>query len=336
MAHMICENDKGFVFGTTWHGLEQYVQKDVPVTSDECFQVLSYPMEKRENHVLLNGAFVPNGSFSIVRTDHEKVLVPSVGADFEIINNDHFFRSINESLLVPNSNKLHVESVGTLCNGQVAFVNIALNTINIKGDQSDTNTKIAYYNPLGLGSYKAFVHSIRIVCMNTLRMAEAQGAANKSIHRISHTKSSIDKIESAVSNLAELFLGIENHKSLLSEMATINMGVTEVENFGKLLFGYNPEKEGSKSETRFKNNMMDLVNIFETQEGFDSSINRSRYAMLQAVTNMTDHEKLRKGNDEAFRSWDGLVGNNAKFKDKAFALLHPKYDLSAVPATLTA
>lgn len=331
MAHLIMEADLGYVYGTTWHGLDNYKQLSVPVNADQCLEVLNYPMEKRPNFVYLNGQLVQHeGSFSIVRTDSEKVLVESVGKDFVIINNDVFFRSINDSLIVPNSDKIHVESVGTLMNGQIAFVNIALKDIHINGDQSETKTKIAYYNPLGQGSYKAFCHSIRIVCNNTLRMAEAQGAANQTIHKISHTKSAADRIENAVTSLAELYLGIEQHKTLLNAMSAMQVTLPEFDSFAKALYGWNG-KEG-KGQTRFENNKEELQNIFETQDGFDVPVATSRYALLQAVTNLVDHEDLRKGNDAAYRSWDGLVGNNAKFKEKALVLLNPKNDLMQLTA----
>lgn len=329
MAHMIEENDKGFVFGTTWHGLDQYKQLDRPVNDIECLSVLDYPMEKRENYVMLNGVLVPHkDSYSIVRTDCEKVLVPAVGKDFDIIGNSVFFDSINASLLRPNADKIHVESVGTLCGGQVAFVNIALKDFAIRGDQSQTATKIAYYNPLGLGSYKTFVHSTRIVCMNTLKIAEAQGAANKSIHKISHTKSAAERLDAAVVDLADLFLGIEKHKTILDAMTLLTMDSVEVEAFAKQLYEFDG-KEG-KGKTRFENNFHNLLTTFEGQEGFDHGINRSRYAMLQAVTNVVDHGTLRKGNDAAYRSWDGLVGNSSKFKERALALLHPNNSLFAI------
>lgn len=331
MAHMIMANDKGFVLGKTWHKLPQYVELEVPPTEDQALEVLNYNLEKRQNFITLKGEQVPNlKSFGIVRTDTEDLLVPHVGEDYAVINNAVFFNTVNEFLLYPNKGKIHLESVGTLCNGQTAFVNIALQAFQIKGDDSETTTRIAYYNPLGVGSYKTFVHSTRIVCMNTLRMAEAQGAANKTLSKISHTKSAVGRIKQIVVDLADLYIGIEEHKEKLSAMSAMEMKQIEIDNFARQLYGFDG-KEG-KAETRFKNNYDQLLTVFNSQDGFQDSIKNTRYAMLQAVTNIADHEDLRKGNDEAFRLWDGLVGNSAKWKDEALKLLDPENDLVSMVA----
>ena len=325
MAHMIQEHDMGFVFGTTWHGLDQYKQLDRPVTADEALTVLDYPLEKRPNHILLNDEIVVNdGSFGIVRTDtpQEVVLVPNVGNGYVVLSNDIFFNSIQNSLLEPHADKVHIESVGTLANGQIAFVNIALNEFQITGDESPTKTKLAYFNPLGLGSYKAFCHSIRIVCQNTLKMAEAQGATNKTLRSFSHTKSAESRINTAVVDLANIIMGVEEHKAKLEVLASTQMKSDEINNFLMAVHDIKTmDKVTGKSLTRFNNKKDEILHILDTQEGFDPSIKHTRYAMLQAVTNFVDHSSLRKGNDEAYRSWDGLVGNGSRFKANALKLL---------------
>lgn len=315
MAHGITEEDKGFVHGTTWHQLPQFIQLDRPVTKEEARLVLDYPLAKQPLFRLVDGQpeQVPD-AFCIARTDSNHVLLPTCGRVLKAINNGEFFNLIDRGLLAAYP-ELELESVGTLWGGQTAFVNIKLAEWAVKGDQSPTISRLMYFNSLG-SSYQACAHDVRIVCNNTLRMAAVSGLANQTLARFRHTASAGAKITEYLLNLAEVKLGLKRHMELMNELARRPITTAEVERFlGEFLPGpEGPPPIGIKSKRD------EIRTVFESDQSL-GTIGKTRYGLLQATTYWLDHGKLRKNQDEALRLWDGIVGDRSARKQQAVDLL---------------
>ncbi len=315
MAHGITEEDKGFVHGTTWHQLPQFIQLDRPVTNEEARLVLDYPLAKQPLFRLVDGQpeQVPD-AFCIARTDSNHVLLPTCGRVMAAPSNVEFFNLIDRGLLAAYP-ELELESVGTLWGGQTAFVNIKLAEWAVKGDQSPTVSRLMYFNSLG-SSYQACAHDVRIVCNNTLRMAAVSGLANQTLARFRHTASAGAKITEYLLNLAEVKLGLKRHMELMNELARRPITTAEVERFlGEFLPGpEGPPPIGIKSKRD------EIRTVFESDQSL-GTIGKTRYGLLQATTYWLDHGKLRKNQDEALRLWDGIVGDRSARKQQAVDLL---------------
>ena len=188
MSAGILEHDRGIVCGErpTWHGIPSYIHKTEDwATAAEAREILDYPIEKRQltrtvTHEDGSILTVPADAWEIIRTDiqPEIVLVPAVGKKFDVINNAIIMDEVEKSILSKHP-ELKIESVGTLFNGQIAFVSMRLAEWKYKGDPSNTEARLMYYNPLGLGKYKIGCHTIRIECFNTLSTAQAQSNLNR-------------------------------------------------------------------------------------------------------------------------------------------------------------
>lgn len=326
MAHGIQKLDKGIVSGVThtWHGIPSYVCKpDQSVTADEAREVLTYPVEKCQLY-LQDGELV-EGAYALKRTDHNIILWPNVGERYTILHNNQVFESVVMGILSQYST-IQIESVGTLWNGQKAFVNLLVGEFHVKGDNSKTVNRLMYSNSFGGSSYLACAHSTRIVCDNTRRMATAQGMANETLKKFKHTASAGEKINQHFVDLAGLFLKIEEDKKILDSMVDMKIDQEYVKNFLDRLVPLpviRIEGESSRATTIATNTRDKIVDIFENCDNLQGTIARSRYALLNAVTDYVDHHStLRNGDDAGKRFWNGLFDvNKDAMKQKAFDLL---------------
>ena len=315
MSAGIYELDKGYVHGTTWHGLEQYKQLNSAVSEQQAAEVFDYPLIKCQ---LFDEDMAPvNGAYCIKRSDTNTVLVPTVGERFEVLSNLHLLNYISENFLAKFSD-LEIESVGTLFNGKIAFLNLKIGELQIKGDESPQLNRLMYYNPLGAGGYGVLSHSVRVVCNNTLKASVAQGAANQTIKRISHTRTAAERINNHMEEIAEVKMGLKKFEEQLNHLTTLDVDSKFVEAFSEFVFP--SEKDSGRGYTMAATNRNTFMNSFETLEFMNNATRWTRYGVLQAFTYTLDNGKVRK-NDAQKRAWDGLTGYRSDRKAKAFDYL---------------
>lgn len=313
MSHGIMESDCGVVYGTTWHGIESYIQQDEPVTAEQCRGVLDYDFEKRELVADRgNGELEPTGVYEAYRTDTGDVLIASTTESYDLINNVVLFDHIDEVILKANPG-IEIESVGTLFNGQTAFVNLLLGKYQIKGDESETLQRLMYYNPIGKGSYKTCAHNVRVVCNNTLTAAHAQGKANKTLTRVRHTQSAQERLEVAIEDILEINQGFKAQEEQLAFLATKKAGKDDLRSFVEARWFYQ-----KPSEKRVNRVVDKVVEVYDrTANEYAGPVRGSRYHMLQSVTDLVDHTR-KKSTDVGYAAFDGLVGIRAGLKNKFF------------------
>lgn len=324
MANGIMELDRlavGFVelYGKAWHNHPNCRHQDGAVSMDTAQEIFGYRVEKVALGIPGTDVLVPGASALIRRNgDQIVILYPAVGDRYEIIQNAELLSWLETGIIDPY--QVSLESVGTLLNGQKAFVNIILDEHTVPGDSSKTVTRLMYSNSFGGDSLQGCVHSTRIVCQNTLRIATAQGAANDTLRKFRHTKNASLKIEEHMVNLAEIVATAREHYERLDVLAGRPMTAEEVKVYMDTLIPV-PEEEG-RGRTRRQNQQEAILKIFEEKEDLQGKIARTRYAMAQAVVDWADHDSsVRNGDDEGGRFWDGIWGTKDKFKQTAFELI---------------
>lgn len=317
MSHGIMTNDRGYVMRDqetgygTWHNIDSYRVIDTPVTKEQVREVLDYEIVKRELYADRGAGPVQTGVFEAYREDTGDVLIPSCSETYDILNNVRLFDHIDNTIL-KDAPDIDIESVGTLKNGQVSFLNLKLGQFTVKGDDSDTMNRLMYYNPLGIGSYKTCAHQVRIVCNNTLRAAEAQGVANGTLQKVRHTKNAEIKLEAAIETITGIKAGFEQQE------ATLNMLATQQFDRKKDLVSFVESRwfYTKPSDKRVNKVVNRIEEVYEnTRDEYGSRIQGSKYQLLQAVTNTVDHAGR---SDSGYRQWDGLTGIRAGLKTKFF------------------
>jgi len=326
MAAGILELDRmavGFVelFGNAWHNHPNCRHQDGPISMETAREIFNYVVQKVPANLPaeFGGQVIP-GNYALVRKDGDvvTVLYPSVGDRYEVIQNGDLLAHVETGILTPYN--VSLESVGTLLNGQKAFVNIILNEHCVPGDVSKTITRMMYSNSFGGDSYQACVHTTRIVCNNTLRVASAQGAANKTLRKFRHTKNAAEKIENYMIDLADIVAGVKEHYEKMETLTKQKMDAAEVKAFFDKLMPFKAEE--GRGKTRVENQRNAIMKIFESKEDLQGENARSRYNLLQAVIDWADHDStVRNGDDQGGRFWDGVWGNKDSLKQDALAFL---------------
>lgn len=322
MAHEIMELDKGVVQGNTWHRMPQYVTQETPPTKEQAAEVLDFPMDKlpvfRQK---ANGEYEEiTGQFYIVRTDHDKILVPSVGCDFTLEKNLDILEMVDKGLREEFPD-LKYESIGTMNNGRTAFINLKVDEFQITGDKSPTITRIAVVHDLGWTAYVVGGHSVRIVCMNTCRMAMGEMKDNKTRAKIKHTPNALERMEEVLKAIASEKMGLKTLKEHLEFLAAHPV---DMEYMNKFVDGFfpmpDPDKGGETAKTRVENTRNKFYQTLLTDDGMDSK-GITRYGILQAVTRMLDWREPGKLQSVEGIVWDGMFGASANRKDEAMRLL---------------
>ena len=334
MAHCIEEFDRGAVAGfvnetdtevtLAWHRHPAYeILESTSVPEDMAAKIFSVPMVKIPS-CRPDGRVIPK-SFHIVRTDHDVIVAPHVGDQFNLIEGKVLWNTISENFLT-NFPDLKIESVGTLKNGQLTYVNLKLSTIYIKGDLSPILNRMMVYNPIAMGSYAINLNNIRVVCMNTLRAAEMRGAAAGQLFKVSHTSSAAQKIVNIMEGMATAELKLKSLEDDLNMLADQSVDTKYIDAYLNALFPVSKSKKvdgekAKRSETMAKRKSNVIREIFESDQSLAPAQVHSKYALLQATTNMFDHAKTRKTSDMMDVAWDGLCGNRANKKDRALQYL---------------
>jgi len=159
-----------------WHGLGKVM--DVPVTAIQAFEDMGAYDIHAEKVYRANGNIV---SAQVIVRDataegEGEVIIGVVGPDFMPIGP----RVTCE--VYDNTVKQPVETIGCLKNGETIFVSTKLPSIDVRGDE--VSMYLLLVNPMGGGeSIQIRTTPVRVVCMNTLSMAQAMSSQT---YRVRH------------------------------------------------------------------------------------------------------------------------------------------------------
>jgi len=326
-AGIIAGIDKGIVgntevYGKTWHGLKEYAMIDGPVSLALAEETISFPAAKAPLYRMVGGVLtvIPN-MFALVRTDSEEILHPqSVTDEYEVYQNAEFIQRIREHLLSVNPDAT-IDSAGTLFGGKFAFVSFILDAFTYDHDVSVTVQRMMLKNAFGGGAITGCLNETRVVCANTMRAAEAQGKVNESLAKFRHTREVRGRVADHVIRLAEIHESARIHREKVNSLTTVPMTVADVTNFLAALFPVPTGDTGKGKTITRRTNKQDAVRaIFETATDLQGDIGGTRFAMLNAVTNYSQHDTVTKSLDEAFAWHDVALGEGPRDKVNQSAL----------------
>lgn len=322
--HAIEEHDRGAVgfagkLGKTWHGIASYKHYDNSVNIETAESIADYKVEKRpaffygenDNPVAIEDNFV------LYRPDTSTVLYGvGVGEQYTVIDNLELTNFVNEGILKQYGN-IAIESVGTLYNGQAFFLNLLVDEHVVKGDVSPTATRLAMFNFHGGKSVSACLHATRIVCMNTLRWAQSEGKANKTLKHFRHTKTVSERVQAHTVDLADIVGEIKQNNEVLDAMADVKILPAQFDSFLENLFPQENLDEG-RTKSIALNKQDAIKEIYESKDDL-KVLDHSVYRAFNAVTDWADHEMSLRGDDSSGKRWlSSLNGSADKVKQTAY------------------
>ena len=330
MSNAIKEHDKGAIgftskLGRTWHGIESYKHFDSSVNIEQAERVVNYEVVKAPLFMQKpagNGLVMPKKvekAYCLYRPDVDVILYPNVGESYEIISNMEMLGYLKG--IFEDYNNLKIESIGTLNNGQNMFVNLNVVEHVVNGDISPTVTRLMFTNSYGGSSLTACLHQTRVVCMNTMRIANAQGKANDTLKRFRHTKNVSSKVNAHVMDLAAIVGEVKKHNQCLDYLASKKVSADYVDSFLENMFPENG-KEGA-SQTTARNKKVAVLQNFSMKDDL-VAMPMNRYRLLNAVTDYTSHTMSITDADnlgKRFMNVAKVGGAGDKVNQKALQLL---------------
>jgi len=160
---------------------------------------------------------------------------------------------------------------------------------------------------------------VRVVCMNTARMALGDGRKNEV--RIKHTASMKDRLEATRDALGIAREQSRAYDELLRAFAQLRMTGDRWQEFAQVLIPANPE---AKFNTRAENARQKLLSLAVTGRGQDiPGVAGTGYAAYNAVTEYVNYFRTSRGGEAAQerRFESALMGSGDAFVQGAIAQL---------------
>lgn len=161
--------------------------------------------------------------------------------------------------------------------------------------------------------------AVRVVCMNTARMALADGRKNEI--RIRHTASMKDRLEATRNALGIAQEHSRQYDALLRAFAQLRMTTDRWDEFAHVLI---PDNEAAKYNTRAQNARDKLISLAVTGRGQDiPGVAGTGYAAYNAATEYVNYFRSSRGGDEAQerRFESALLGTGDDFVQTAVVQL---------------
>jgi len=244
-----------------------------------------------------------NGNVFKVVTERYQTVQPRQIAEF--------FRDLSES------HNMHLETLGGLMGGAVIW-GLATNDkeMNVKGDKVKPYTLLSTSYDGTQGTRGSFT-SIRVVCMNTLRMSYGQDVASFNVRHSTTFDATQAKINMGL--FAEESDAFERAANLLAERAVNEKEVMAVL---ESLFGkYKTPDSPTDTPVLTKQSQAVIGEVFSTvatSPGSDmDSARGTAWGLLNGVTNYVDHKARNRSTDARLSS--AWFGKGDELKADAFA-----------------
>jgi phage/plasmid-like protein (TIGR03299 family) len=319
MAHDLAETDRQVAvayFGETpWHGLGTKLNH--PATAGEAIEAagLHYQAELVSLETK-DGIAVP-GRKAVVRSDTREVL-GVVGSSYVPIQNGECF-SFLDAVVAEGNVRYH--TAGALGKGERIWLLAKLpGNIQVQNTEDVTEKFLLLHNSHnGSSALRVFFTPIRVVCANTLAIAQRKGRGQGIA--IQHKGNLAAKVRQSqkVLGLANRFY--DDVQVKVDALAGHYPTASQLKGYFEALY---PNPLDGKNK-RAENIRSELFRLFEEGKGQDiPGIRHSAWAAYHAVTEWVDHyrtTRTRSPEDRASRRLQSLwFGSGAKLKAEAWDL----------------
>jgi len=305
-----------YVGEVPWHGLGTYVG-DNPVTSEEAIisAGLDWEVELQELRTAEDEILVPSHK-AVVRTSDASVL-GVVGNRYKPFQNKEIFTFLDDLV---KDGSLRYHTAGSLRNGRKVWMLGKVGNAEIVPQDAIDKYLFCWTSHDGSGSTHVAFVSIRVVCMNTARVAltEASDAGIK----IRHTGELQKKVESAREVLGFALDEFMSYENALKTLAEFKMSDSLAEQYVNLLFPDSPEedKETSAHTIQMRDYILDLMTNGIGQK--IPGVENTAYGAYNAVTEFITHHRMVRGSNPMERRFEAsLLGAGNDLVQNAFGIL---------------
>jgi phage/plasmid-like protein (TIGR03299 family) len=299
MAHEISVTKDGlaeamYAGKPAWHGLGQ-VLENAPTSKDAMEAAhLNWNVKKVPcfASIPVEGGLPLNklieGCFATVREDTNDTL-GIVRDRYQILQNVEAFGFMDTVL---NEADVRYEACGALRGGQMVWLLAKLPNVGhvTEGDQQNLYA-LLFNSHDGSRAVTIIPTAVRVVCMNTLQLAERQAGAKKL--RIIHSGSISEKMEEARAVLGLCGDRFAEYLKEGQQLVRRAASKDEADEYFKILL--------PKESTRTGNVRSAMLNTFVREDDKLPTVYGTAWAAFNAVTDHVDHAFKSKGHDAVSR-----------------------------------
>jgi phage/plasmid-like protein (TIGR03299 family) len=296
-----------------WHGLG--TKLDDPATAQEAIEAagLDYQAELKSLWTV-DGEPVTCRQ-AVVRSDNGQVL-GVVGKSYQPIQNRQCFGFLDA---VVADGRLRYHTAGALGQGERIWMLAKVpGEIRVKDSDDVTEKYLLLSNSHdGSSALRVYFTAIRVVCANTLGLAERRGRGQGV--SIAHKGDLAAKVSAAQEILGFAKRFYDDLEGRINQLASFHPTRKQVADYFAELY---PDREGSRTG-RAQNIRATLNRLFEEGRGQDiPDVRYSAWAAFNAVTEFVDHHRSSRGDtpvDRASRRLQSAwFGSGARIKDRAW------------------
>ena len=322
MAHEIDDNRAFFVIDKPWH--DKGIVLDHVPTFDEAIQILT----RGDTYLKLDLRPVIDGIVSDSKLERSSVIFRSdgteyntVGKDFELLQPSEAFRPMAGELI--DSGKIQLDTGAVLHGGASAFlmakiVNKGIADI-VRGDTVKANLLIA----TGFdGRMKNIIKdcNTRVVCANTLAMAEREKNGAFDFKYLKHTKNIRQKLIDVEQVILGRLQAFEKQVEAYKFLASKKISTDTAQKYIGSVFLTLEQLEGKKEiSTKMSNTVSHVIDLIDTQKGLEyvPAIRGTAWQAYNAVSEYVTHEY---GRNQENRMYAQYFGESAKINNRALDL----------------
>lgn len=297
-----------FVGKTPWHGFG--VALDAPPTAKEAILAagLNWKVQKQPvftPHKGENDLREIEGFNAVVRQDNKKVL-GIVGKNWQPLQNRDAFRFFDPFV---QADVADYHTAGSLKEGQYVWVLAKLRAEPmqvVKGDEVEQYLLLSNSHD-GKAAINVRFTPVRVVCMNTLSMAEGDNAAPfLRIYHKGNLKQTMAKVQEVVNITHRTFEAtLEQYRFLAKR---------QVQNIHRYVLDVLQVPDDAEKPPRA---LPKIIELFEGGRGQDNKLVRGTYwAAFNGMTEWVDHQRGRDGT----RLEAAWYGEGRRIKQRALAV----------------
>lgn len=319
MAHELCTvNGRTalmFCGDVPWHGLGTKLA--APATAQEAIQAANLDYDVALVSLTTDSGIPVPSKKAVLRTDTNDVL-GVVGNNYVAVQNRQAFAFL-DALAAEGGIRYH--TAGCLRRGERIWLLAKLpGLIRVKGSDDVTEKFLLLSNAHdGSAALRVFWTPTRVVCMNTLVLAERQSRGEGIAIR--HQGDLAGKVRKAQEVLGLAHRFYDDLANRIDGLAGYHPTAAQLDQYFRSLY---PDPEDG-SNGRARNARDKLYELFERGKGNDiPAIRHSTWAAFNAVTEYVDHFRPTRARTEFDRAANRLesswFGSGARLKEQAFQL----------------
>lgn len=248
-------------------------------------------------------------SHKALQRDDTREVLDVVGKGYRVIQNHESFAPFDS--LVSEGGAEYV-GAGSFDAGRIVYAQAKLRFAAevLPGDMVRGMTLLSNGHG-GSRAYKCTQTMVRVVCLNTLMMAEAEGDR---LFKIKHTKNAGERIEAAHAALEAMFRRAAREVDLYRAMAARKLSVADVAAYVHRLFPLPEDADAKRAAENVRRMRREVLELTDGGNGTDiPGVRGTLWGAYNAVTEHVDHVRARRGDSES-RLKAIWYGAGAEFK----------------------